>query len=54
MAEKRRYVGPAGAVFVPNVDDETIRGKVSAGEWKPFVEPKPEPAPVKRAYKRKQ
>lgn len=47
MAEKpnkRRYVGPGGAVFVPNVDEVTIRLKVAAGEWKP-VEDKPKRVP---------
>ena len=51
---KRRFVGPTGAVFVPNVADDTIEQMVRDGEWAPFVEPEPEPVPVKREYKRKQ
>lgn len=35
MAEKRRFIGPGGGVFVPNVDDETIRQKIKSGEWEP-------------------
>mgnify|MGYP001579717470 CR=1 FL=1 len=50
MADKRRFVGPSGAVFVPNVDDTTIDQMVRDGQWKPFVEQ----APVKRDYQRKQ
>ena len=48
---KRRFVGPGGAVFVPNVPDDTIEQMVRDGEWTPYEEPKP--APVKRD-KRKQ
>lgn len=40
--QKRRLVGPYGAVFVANnVDDETIKGKIKSGEWSEL--PKPEP-----------
>jgi hypothetical protein len=52
MAVKRRFVGPGGAVFVPNVPEDTIEQMVRDGLWKPFEEPKPEPE--KRSYKRKQ
>lgn len=48
--DKRRFVGPGGAVFVPNVPDDTVELKVKAGEWTP-VEPTPErkePAAPKR------
>lgn len=34
---KRRLVGPYGAVFVPNVDDDTIRVKLASGEWQELV-----------------
>lgn len=39
----QRYVGQAGAVFVPHplLDETTIESKVAAGEWTPFEEPKP-------------
>jgi hypothetical protein len=32
---EQRYVGPAGAVFVPHaqLDDETLASKVASGEW---------------------
>jgi len=37
MAEEtRRFKGPSGAVFVPNVPDDTIALKVQAGEWTPL------------------
>jgi hypothetical protein len=32
--EKRRFIGPNGAVFVPRVDESTIAQKVEAGEWR--------------------
>ena len=51
MAAKRRFVSSGGAVFVPNVPEDTIEQMVRDGEWKPFVEPTP--VPVKRDYKRK-
>ena len=35
MAEKRRFIGPGGGVFVPNVDDDTIALRVQSGEWEP-------------------
>jgi hypothetical protein len=41
VAEKKRFVGPSGAVFVPNVADDTIEQMVRDGEWKPFEAPKP-------------
>lgn len=42
MGDKRRFVGPAGAVFVPHetVDEVTIKTLVDAGEWT-LVESKP-------------
>lgn len=46
MAGKRRFIGPSGAVFVPNVDELTIKQMVAAGEWTPV--PAPE-APKKSA-----
>lgn len=43
-ADKRRFVGPSGAIFVPNVPDDTIEVMVASGEWTPLAEPaKPEP-----------
>ena len=30
---KRRFRSASGAIFVPNVDEATIRLKVAAGEW---------------------
>lgn len=39
MVDKRRFVGPNGAVFVPNVADDTIEFMVAKGEWTPFEEP---------------
>lgn len=50
MAGKRRFVGPNGAVFVPNVADDTIEHMVKTGQWSP-AETKPEPA--KKAAKKK-
>lgn len=41
MADKKRYVGPGGAVFVPNVSQDTIDQMVRDGEWKPLPEPTP-------------
>lgn len=42
-SDGRRFVGPAGAVFVPHplLDETTIETKVASGEWVPFEEPKP-------------
>lgn len=51
MADKRRFVGPDGAVFVPNVADDTIDYMVKTGQWTPVEETKPGPA--KKAAKRK-
>lgn len=31
---KRRYIGPNGGVFVPNVDEATVAVMVAAGEWR--------------------
>jgi hypothetical protein len=39
MADKKRYVGPGGALFVPNVSEDTIDQMVRDGEWKPLPEP---------------
>ena len=34
--EKVRYINPeSGAVFVPNVDAESIKAQVKAGAWRP-------------------
>lgn len=61
---KRRFRGPGGALFVPNVDDETIAVMVEAGEWTPVEgesspaspvsspKPKPKPAPAGRSGRR--
>jgi hypothetical protein len=48
MADKRRFRGPSGAVFVPHetVDEVTIKTLVDAGEWTPVDEKK---APAKKA-----
>lgn len=46
MADKRRFVGPGGGVFVPNVDDQTIEQMVKAGHWTP-VEPERPKRPAK-------
>lgn len=35
MADKKFYTGPDGAIFVPRVDDATIKVMVKSGEWKP-------------------
>lgn len=51
MTDKRRFVGPSGAVFVPNVPEDTIEQMVRDGEWKPIPEPKPEPKPVRSRKK---
>lgn len=52
MAGKRRFVGPDGAVFVPNVSDDTIDVMVAKGEWTP-VETKPDkPKATKKATKK--
>ena len=52
MGDKRRFVGPAGAVFVPNVDELTIKQMVDAGQWTAVV-PAPEPAkPATRRTKK--
>lgn len=42
-ADNRRFVGPAGAVFVPHplVDEVTIASKVASGEWTPVEESAP-------------
>jgi hypothetical protein len=42
-ADDRRFVGPAGAVFVPHpyLDEDTIASKIASGEWTPVEEPKP-------------
>ena len=46
---KRRFRSQTGAVFVPNVDEATIRLKVASGEWAPVADepgvtpPKPKP-----------
>ena len=52
MAVKRRFVGPSGAIFVPNVPDDTIAVLVASGEWTEVVpapesidQPKPKRAP---------
>jgi hypothetical protein len=42
MADKRRFRGPSGAVFVPHetVDEVTIKTLVEAGEWTPVEDEK--------------
>ncbi|HEY9353791.1 MAG TPA: hypothetical protein VIP28_11095 [Nocardioides sp.] len=42
-SDKRRFVGLAGAVFVPHplVDEETIATKVESGEWTPVEDKVP-------------
>lgn len=53
MAGKRRFVGPGGGVFVPNVDDETIEQMVESGEWVPVEESTPSaPKPARKATKK--
>lgn len=44
-ADKRRLVGPGGAVFVPNVDEDTIQLRLASGEWSELPKPKAEPKP---------
>lgn len=53
MAGKQRFRGPEGAIFVPNVPEDTIAFQVAAGIWSPVeVEKAAEPeAPVKRSKK---
>lgn len=48
-SDTRRFVGPAGAVFVPHplLDEVTIETNVQSGEWTPIEESKP----VKKATK---
>jgi hypothetical protein len=29
-----RYVGPSGALFVPKVDRDTLKGQIQSGEWR--------------------
>jgi hypothetical protein len=41
MGGKQRLVGPGGAVFVPNCDEQTIVDRIASGEWTKFDEPKP-------------
>ena len=31
--DKRRLIGPGGAAFVPNVDEQTVALMVASGEW---------------------
>lgn len=52
MGDKRRFVGPDGAVFVPNVADDTIEHMVSTGQWTPVEETK-KPAKPKGTAKKK-
>lgn len=46
MAGKRRFVGPGGAVFVPNVPEDTIEQQVAAGIWTPVAESLPRSVPA--------
>lgn len=49
MPDKKRFVGPFGAIFVPNVPDDTIEVMVKAGEWRAYAPPtKPEPVPRRK------
>lgn len=50
----QRYVGAAGAVFVPHplIDETTIASMVASGEWTPLEEQKPKKAAVKRSPKK--
>ncbi len=49
MADKRRFRGPGGGVFVPHptVAEETLEQHVKLGEWVEVEETKP--APSKKA-----
>lgn len=38
MAGKRRLVGPNGAVFVPNVAEDTIQHMLKTGQWSELEE----------------
>ena len=51
-ADSRRFIGPAGAVFVPHplIDEDTIAANVASGDWTE-VQPDPEPAPRSRKSK---
>ena len=50
MAEKRRLVGPSGAIFVPNVPADTIAFMLKTGEWTEVPAPEPaDPPKPKRA-----
>lgn len=55
MAGKRRFIGPSGGIFVPNVPEDTIAQHIKDGIWTPVKDDAPaEPVkPVKRAYTRK-
>jgi len=61
MTAKRRFRGPAGAMFVPaeTVTEQTIKRYVESGEWTPVADEKPEPEPdekprpVKRSPRKK-
>ena len=50
MADKRRFRGPGGGVFVPHptVSEETVQQYVELGEWTPVEVEKPAPAPAPR------
>lgn len=45
-ADQRRFIGPAGAVFVPHplVDETTIASKVESGEWSELLPESSKPA----------
>lgn len=54
MADKRRFRGPGGGLFVPcpAVDEDTIKQHVASGDWTPVEdksESKSAPAKSKRS-----
>jgi hypothetical protein len=53
-SDDRRFVGPAGAVFVPHplVDEDTIAVKVASGEWTLLEEQAPKKSAAKRSPKK--